>query len=191
MSHSFFAYIFRMRYIARWALMRNTRTENVEEHSYEVAVLAHALAVIGREVFHKELDPDKTATAALFHDAPEIITGDMPTPIKYFNPELKSAYGQVEAVAQDKLLSMLPPALVPAYEPLGREADPEVRRYVKAADKLAAWLKCQEELKAGNAEFRRAAGETLTALRAMGMEEVDWFMEQLGGAFQLTLDDLG
>lgn len=191
MSHSFFAYMFRMRYIARWALMRNTRTENVEEHSYEVAVLAHALAVIGRDVFHKDLDPDKTATAALFHDAPEIITGDMPTPIKYFNPELKSAYGQVEAVAQDKLLSMLPPELTAAYEPLVRETDPEVRRYVKAADKLAAWLKCQEELKAGNAEFKRAADETLTTLRAMGMEEVDWFMEQLGGAFQLTLDDLG
>ena len=191
MNHSFFAYIFRMRYIARWALMRNTRTENVEEHSYEVAVLAHALAVIGRDVFHKELDPDKTAAAALFHDAPEIITGDMPTPIKYFNPELKSAYSRVEAVAQDKLLSMLPPELVAAYEPLVREADPEVRRYVKAADKLAAWLKCQEELKAGNAEFKRAAGETLTALKAMEMEEVDWFMDQLGGAFQLTLDDLG
>ena len=191
MSHSFFAYIFRMRYIARWALMRNTRTENVEEHSYEVAVLAHALAVIGREVFHRDLDPDKTAAAALFHDAPEIITGDMPTPIKYYNPELKSAYKQVEAVAQDKLLSMLPPELVDAYEPLVREADPEVRRYVKAADKLAAWLKCQEELKAGNSEFRKAAGETLSALRAMGMEEVDWFLEQLGGAFQLTLDELG
>lgn len=191
MNHSFFAYIFRMRYIARWALMRNTRTENVEEHSYEVAVLAHALAVIGRDVFHKELDPDKTAAVALFHDAPEIITGDMPTPIKYFNPELKSAYSRVEAVAQDKLLSMLPPELVAAYEPLVREADPEVRRYVKAADKLAAWLKCQEELKAGNAEFKRAASETLTALKAMEMEEVDWFMDQLGGAFQLTLDDLG
>ena len=191
MNHSFFAYIFRMRYIARWALMRNTRTENVEEHSYEVAVLAHALAVIGRDVFHKELDPDKTAAAALFHDAPEIITGDMPTPIKYFNPELKSAYSRVEAVAQDKLLSMLPPELVAAYEPLVRETDPEVHRYVKAADKLAAWLKCQEELKAGNAEFKRAAGETLTALKAMEMEEVDWFMDQLGGAFQLTLDDLG
>ena len=191
MNHSFFAYIFRMRYIARWALMRNTRTENVEEHSYEVAVLAHALAVIGRDVFHKELDPDKTAAVALFHDAPEIITGDMPTPIKYFNPELKSAYSRVEAVAQDKLLSMLPPELVAAYEPLVREADPEVRRYVKAVDKLAAWLKCQEELKAGNAEFKRAAGETLTALKAMEMEEVDWFMDQLGGAFQLTLDDLG
>ena len=191
MSHSFFAYIFRMRYIARWALMRNTRTENVEEHSYEVAVLAHALSVIGRDVFHKDLDPDKTAAAALFHDAPEIITGDLPTPIKYFNPGIKTAYQQVEAVAQDKLLSMLPPELVDAYEPLVREADPEVRRYVKAADKLAAWLKCQEELKAGNAEFRRAAEETLTTLRAMGMEEVDWFLDRLGGAFQLTLDDLG
>ena len=191
MSHSFFAYIFRMRYIARWALMRNTRTENVEEHSYEVAVLAHALSVIGRDVFHKDLDPDKTAAAALFHDAPELITGDLPTPIKYFNPGIKTAYQQVEAVAQDKLLSMLPPELVDAYEPLVREADPEVRRYVKAADKLAAWLKCQEELKAGNAEFRRAADETLTTLRAMGMEEVDWFLDRLGGAFQLTLDDLG
>ena len=191
MNHSFFAYIFRMRYIARWALMRNTRTENVEEHSYEVAVLSHALAVIGRDVFHKELDPDKTAAAALFHDAPEIITGDMPTPIKYYNPELKTAYKRVEAVAQDKLLSMLPPELVAAYEPLVREADPEVRRYVKAADKLAAWLKCQEELKAGNSEFKKAAGETLSALQAMGMEEVDWFLEHLGGAFQLTLDELG
>lgn len=191
MSHSFFAYIFRMRYIARWALMRNTRTENVEEHSYEVAVLAHALAVIGRDVFHKALDPDKAASAALFHDVPEIITGDMPTPIKYFNPELKTAYKQVEAVAQDKLLSMLPPELVSAYEPLVRESDDAVRPYVKAADKLAAWLKCQEELKAGNTEFRRAADETMAALKAMNMEEVDWFMEQLGGAFQLTLDDLG
>lgn len=191
MSHSFFAYIFRMRYIARWALMRNTRTENVEEHSYEVAVLAHALAVIGREVFRKEVDPDRTAVAALFHDAPEIITGDMPTPIKYFNPELKNAYKQVEAVAQDKLLSMLPPELTPAYEPLVRESDETARRYVKAADKLAAWLKCQEEQKAGNCEFNRAADETMAALKAMGMEEVDWFMDRLGGAFQLALDDLG
>lgn len=191
MNHSFFAYIFRMRYIARWALMRNTRTENVEEHSYEVAVLSHALAVIGREVFHKELNPDKTAAAALFHDAPEIITGDMPTPIKYYNPELKTAYKRVEAVAQDKLLSMLPPELVSAYEPLVRESDPEVRRYVKAADKLAAWLKCQEELKAGNSEFKKAAGETLSALQSMGMEEVDWFLAHLGGAFHLTLDELG
>lgn len=191
MSHSFFAYIFRMRYIARWALMRNTRTENVEEHSYEVAVLAHALAVIGRDVFHKAVDPDRAATAALFHDAPEIITGDMPTPVKYFNPELKNAYKQVEAVAQDKLLTMLPPELIPAYAPLVREEDGTVRRYVKAADKLAAWLKCQEELKAGNSEFGRASDETMAALKKMNMEETDWFLAHLGGAFSLSLDDLG
>lgn len=191
MNYSFFAYIFRMRYIARWALMRNTRTENVEEHSYEVAVLAHALAVIGRDVFHKEIDPDETAVAALFHDAPEIITGDMPTPIKYYNPDIKTAYRQVEAVAQDKLLSMLPPELAPAYEPLVRESDPDVRRYVKAADKLSAWLKCVEERKAGNTEFGRAEDETMASLRSMNMEEVDWFLERMGGAFQLTLDDLG
>lgn len=191
MKHSFFAYIFRMRYIARWALMRNTRVENVEEHSYEVAVLAHALAVIGRDVYGKALDPNAAAAAALFHDAPEIITGDMPTPIKYYNPEIKAAYRQVEAVAQDKLLSMLPPELASAYEPLVRESDDTVRIYVKAADKLAAWLKCQEELKAGNAEFRRAADETMAALKAMGMEEVNFFLERFGGAFRLTLDDLG
>ena len=190
MSHSFFAYIFRMRYIARWALMRNTRTENVEEHSYEVAVLAHALAVIGRDVFHKELDPDGIAAAALFHDAPEIITGDMPTPIKYYNPDIKTAYRQVEAVAQDKLLSMLPPELVPAYVPLVRENDEEVRRYVKAADKLSAYIKCVEELKAGNTEFKKAAEQTMAALKGMNMEELDWFMERFLPAFALTLDEL-
>jgi 5'-deoxynucleotidase len=189
-NHNFFAYIFRMRHIARWALMRNTRTENVEEHSYEAAVLAHALAVIGRDVFHKGLDPDKIAVAALFHDAPEIITGDMPTPIKYYNPSLKDAYQQVEAAAQDKLLSMLPPELTPAYEPLVRESDPGVRRYVKAADKLSAYIKCVEELKAGNAEFKKAAEQTRTALEEMGMEELDWFMERFLPAFSLTLDEL-
>ena len=191
MNYSFFAYIFRMRYIARWALMRNTRTENVEEHSYEAAVLAHALAVIGRDVFGKELDPDRVAVAALFHDTPEIITGDMPTPIKYYNPSLKDAYKQVEAAAQDKLLSMLPPELAPAYEPLVRESDEGARRYVKAADKLSAYIKCVEELKAGNAEFKKAAEQTMAALKEMDMEELDWFMAELLPAFSLTLDDLG
>ena len=191
MNHSFFAYIFRMRYITRWALMRNTRTENVEEHSYEVAVLAHALATIGREVFHRDLDPDRAAVAALFHDAPEIITGDMPTPLKYYNPDIKTAYRQVEAVAQDKLLSMLPEELVPAYEPLLRESDPHIRRYVKAADKLSAYIKCVEEGKAGNSEFKKAAEQTMAALKDMGMEELDWFLDHLAGAFQLTLDELG
>ena len=190
MNHSFFAYIFRMRHIARWALMRNTRTENVEEHSYEVAVLSHALAVIGRDVFHKGLDPDKIAAAALFHDAPEIITGDMPTPIKYYNPDIKTAYRQVEAVAQDKLLSMLPPELAPAYGPLVRESAREVKRYVKAADKLAAYIKCVEELKAGNAEFKKAAEQTMAALKEMDMEELGYFMERFLPAFSLTLDEL-
>lgn len=191
MSSSFFAYIFRMRYIARWALMRNTRTENVEEHSYEVAVLAHALAVVGQEIFHKGVNPDRVATAALFHDAPEIITGDLPTPIKYFNPAIKSAYDQVEAVAQDKLLGMLPPELTEAYAPLLRVEDPKVRCYIKAADKLAAWLKCLEERKAGNREFVQAEEETLHALKDMNMDEVTWFLEHMGEAFGLTLDELG
>lgn len=191
MSSSFFAYMFRMRYIARWALMRNTRTENVEEHSYEVAVLAHALAVIGQEVFHRDVNPDRVATTALFHDAPEIITGDLPTPIKYFNPAIKSAYDQVEAVAQEKLLGMLPPELTQAYTPLVRGDDPQVHRYVKAADKLAAWLKCLEERKAGNSEFAQAEEETLHALQAMEMEEVTWFLDHLGESFGLTLDELG
>ena len=190
MSHSFFAYIFRMRYIARWALMRNTRTENVEEHSYEVAVLAHALAAIGREVFHKDADPDRAAAAALFHDAPEIITGDMPTPVKYYNPDIKTAYKQVEAVAQDRLLSMLPPELAAVYEPLVRESDGTVRRYVKAADKLSAYIKCVEEGKAGNSEFKMAAEQTMAALKEMNMEELDWFMERFLPAFELTLDEL-
>lgn len=191
MSSSFFAYIFRMRYIARWALMRNTRTENVEEHSYEVAVLAHALAVVGQEIFHKDVNPDRVATAALFHDAPEIITGDLPTPIKYFNPAIKSAYDQVEAVAQDKLLGMLPHELAEAYTPLLRVEDPKVRCYIKAADKLAAWLKCLEERKAGNREFVQAEEETLHALKDMNMDEVTWFLEHMGEAFGLTLDELG
>ena len=191
MSSSFFAYIFRMRYIARWALMRNTRTENVEEHSYEVAVLAHALAVVGQEIFHKDVNPDRVATAALFHDAPEIITGDLPTPFKYFNPAIKSAYDQVEAVAQDKLLGMLPHELTEAYAPLLRVEDPKVRCYIKAADKLAAWLKCLEERKAGNREFVQAEEETLHALKDMNMDEVTWFLEHMGEAFGLTLDELG
>ena len=190
MNHSFFAYIFRMRYIARWALMRNTRVENVEEHSYEVAVLAHALAVVGRDVFHKELDPDRAASAALFHDAPEIITGDMPTPIKYNNPSLKSAYKLVEAAAQDKLMSMLPPELAPAYEPLVRESDPQVRRYVKAADKLSAYLKCVEELKAGNTEFKKAKEQTHAALCQNPSPALKYFMEHFLDGFELTLDEL-
>lgn len=190
MAYNFFPMISRMRYISRWGLMRNTFQENIQEHSHQVAVLAHALAVIGRDVFHKGLDPDKIAAAALFHDAPEIITGDMPTPIKYYNPDIKTAYRQVEAVAQDKLLSMLPPELVPAYGPLVRESDKEVKRYVKAADKLSAYIKCVEEGKAGNTEFKKAAEQIMAALEDMKMEELGYFTERFLPAFGLTLDEL-
>ena len=190
MNHSFFAYIFRMRYIARWALMRNTRVENVEEHSYEVAVLAHALAVVGRDVFHKELDPDRIAAAALFHDAPEIITGDMPTPVKYHNPSLQNAYKQVEASAERRLLDMLPPELRPTFSDVLSPEDHEIRALVKAADKLSAYLKCVEEVKAGNAEFKKAKEQTYAALNQNPLPALGYFMETFLPDFELTLDEL-
>ena len=154
------------------------------------AVLSHALAVIRRDVMGRPCDPDRCASAALFHDATEIFTGDLPTPIKYYNPAIRDAYRQVEAVAAGRLLDMLPEELRGAYEPLLREEDPEVREIVKAADKLSAYIKCVEELGAGNTEFGDAARETLTALRAMGLPEVEWFLERFGEAFGLTLDGL-
>lgn len=188
--YKFFAYISRMKYITRWSLMRSSVPENIQEHSHMVAVLAHALGVIRRDVFHRPCDPDACAAAALFHDATEIFTGDMPTPIKYYSPAIREAYHQVEDVAAEKLLSMLPEALRPAYAPLLREEDGEVRRLVKAADKLAAYIKCLEEIESGNNEFGDAAGETLEALRGMGLEEVSWFLEHFAQAFGLTLDGL-
>ena len=136
--YNFFAYISRMKYITRWALMRNSVTENIQEHSHMAAVLAHALGTIRRDVLGGDCDPDRCAAAALFHDATELFTGDMPTPVKYFNPAIREAYRQVEDMAAGKLLDTLPPELRDAYEPLLREEDPEIRRLVKAADKLSA-----------------------------------------------------
>ena len=188
--YNFFAYMARMKYITRWSLMRNSVSENIQEHSHMVAVLAHALAVIRRDVFSGKADPEACACAALFHDATEIFTGDLPTPIKYFDPEIRSAYHRVEDAAAEKLLGMLPEELRGAYEPLLREEDGEVRTLVKAADKLAAYLKCREELAAGNSEFADAEKETLALLRAMEMPEVDWFLTNFAGAFGLTLDGL-
>ncbi|MBQ1804823.1 MAG: 5'-deoxynucleotidase [Oscillospiraceae bacterium] len=190
MNSSFFAYIGRMRYITRWALMRNTDSENVQEHSHMVAVLAHALAVIGQRLYGREIDAGQVAVAALYHDASEILTGDMPTPIKYYNPEIKNSYRKVEAVANDKLLSLLPEELRADYEPVLKIADPEIHRLVKAADKLSAYIKCVEELKAGNAEFRRAAEQTRAALEEMHMPELDYFMEHCLDSFSRTLDEL-
>lgn len=188
--YNFFAYMARMKYITRWSLMRNSVSENIQEHSHMVAVLAHALAVIRRDVFGGKADPEACACAALFHDATEIFTGDLPTPIKYFDPEIRSAYHRVEDAAAEKLLGLLPEELRGAYEPLLREEDGEVRTLVKAADKLAAYLKCREELAAGNSEFADAEKETLALLRAMEMPEVDWFLTNFAGAFGLTLDGL-
>ena len=190
MNYSFFAYLSRMKEISRWALMRNTAPENVQEHSHMTAVIAHALGVIRRDVFHKEANPDAAAAAALFHDASEILTGDMPTPVKYFTPELREAYALVESSAADRLLATLPEELRAAYEPLVQETSDQTE-LVKAADKLSAYVKCLEELRAGNNEFRLAAKQTEEKLRALGMEEVDYFMDHFVPAFELTLDELG
>ena len=189
MKSHFFAYVSRMRFIQRWALMRNTAPENVQEHSHQVAVLAHALAVIRNERFGGHVDAGAVAAAALYHDASEILTGDMPTPIKYDNPAIRKAYKDVEAVAEEKLLEMLPPELRPVYEPVLRP-DGETERLVKAADKLSAYIKCVEELKAGNNEFREAAAQTMTALQSYDLPELDYFLETFLPSFSLTLDEL-
>ena len=190
MSHSFFAYIARMRYISRWGLMRNSVPENIQEHSHMVAVLAHALAVIRRDVLGVPCDPNACAAAALFHDATEIFTGDLPTPVKYANDTIQAAYKAVEANAAARLTAMLPPEMQPAFAALLSEPDPEVQALVKAADKLSAHLKCLEELKAGNREFQSAAQQTLEALESYHLPELDYFLQEFLPAFSLTLDEL-
>ena len=189
MSDNFFAYISRMRYIERWSLMRNALPENIQEHSHMVAVIAHALGVIRRDVFHTACDPNACAAAALYHDASEILTGDLPTPIKYYNPEIKNAYKQVEEIACQKLLATLPAELRPAFQPLLTEA--ENRDIVKAADKISAYIKCIEERRAGNDEFLSAEKQTRAALEQNPLPEVQYFMRHFIPAFELTLDELG
>jgi 5'-deoxynucleotidase len=190
-GYSFYAYLSRMKNISRWGLMRNSCPENVQEHSHMVAVLAHALGLIAREIFGKtHISPETCATVALFHDATEIITGDLPTPVKYYSDEIRAAYRQVEQVAEEELLEMLPAALRSCYEPLLREVDPETARIVKAADKLSAHIKCLEELKASNHEFILAARQTRQALDEMDMPEVRYFIENFLDSFTLTLDEL-
>ncbi|MBE6981903.1 MAG: 5'-deoxynucleotidase [Ruminococcaceae bacterium] len=191
MANEFYALMGRMRYITRWGLMRNTFSENIQEHSHQVAVLAHALALIRRDILKLDgPDPDKCAVAALYHDASEILTGDLPTPIKYYNPSIKDAYKQVEHVAADRLLEMLPPELKDSYTHLVHEDDPEVLPTVKAADKLSAYIKCVEEQKGGNTEFDSAAKATMQAMQAMKLPELDWFIEHCLPAFSLDLDQL-
>ena len=189
-GYSFYAYLSRMRYISRWGLMRNSCPENIQEHSHMVAVIAHALGIIRRDVFGVDCDPNEYAAAALYHDSSEILTGDLPTPVKYYSPEIRDAYKKVEDVAADQLLSMLPKALRSCYEPLLRDVDPQVEAIVKAADKLSAHIKCLEELKASNHEFILAARQTRQALDEMDMPEVRYFIENFLDSFTLTLDEL-
>ena len=190
MTYPFFAYIARMRYIGRWGLMRNTEPENIQEHSHMVAVLAHALAVIRRDRFGGTVDPGRVTAAALYHDASEILTGDLPTPVKYANEKIQAAYKAIEDDAAQRLVEMLPQEMQASFSAVLHEEDPEVLSLVKAADKLSAHIKCIEELKAGNAEFRRAAEQTRAALDAMHLPELDYFMEHCAESFSMTLDEL-
>ncbi|MBR5342716.1 MAG: 5'-deoxynucleotidase [Oscillospiraceae bacterium] len=192
MSDNFFAYISRMRYIGRWSLMRNSLPENIQEHSHMVAVLAHALGVIRRDVFGVPCDPNEAAAAALYHDASEILTGDLPTPIKYHSADIMGAYKQVERLACEKLLATLPDELRPAYEELlTGETQERLHDLVKAADKLSAYIKCVEERKAGNNEFLSAEKQTRAILEASPLPEVAYFLEHFIPAFELNLDELG
>ena len=191
MANEFYALLGRMRYITRWGLMRNTFSENIQEHSHQVAVLAHALALIRREILGLEgPDPERCATAALYHDASEILTGDLPTPIKYHDPEIRAAYKRVERLYGQRLLELLPPQLRKHYEPFVLEDDPQLEPIVKGADKLSAYIKCIEEQKAGNAEFDSAARQTLDAIHAMERPELTWFLQNCLPAFSLSLDEI-
>ena len=191
MANEFYALMGRMRNITRWSLMRNTFSENIQEHSHQVAMLAHGLALIRREILHLDSpDPDKCAVAALYHDASETLTGDMPTPIKYYNPDIRAAYKQVERIAGERLIQMLPEQLQSFYEPVILESNPEIALIVKAADKLSAYIKCIEEQKAGNSEFESAAAQTMASMKEMHREELDWFIDECLPAFSLNLDQL-
>lgn len=192
MKGNFFAFISRMKYINRWALMRNTNYETLSQHSFEVASLAHALAVIGNRRLGKNYDTARAALLGLYHDAPEIITGDMPTPVKYHSGEMREAFATVERYAGERLLSMLPEDVQPDFRPLLQEygADAELHKLVKAADKLSAYIKCVEERKAGNTEFKEAEKTTKAALEKLGCPEAEIFTAEFLRAYELPLDKL-
>ncbi|MDR1806237.1 MAG: 5'-deoxynucleotidase [Clostridium sp.] len=189
---SFYAMLDRMKYINRWGLMRNSRTESLSEHAQRTAWLAHALAIIKNRRFGGKLNPERAALLALFHDSPEALTGDLPTPVKYYSQEVREAYGTVEEHAAHTLLDMLPEDLREAYRDLlfpARE-DAELWVLVKAADSLCAYLKCKEELRMGNREFAVAAEQIFGKLMAMHLPELDAFLSDFAPAFELTLDEM-
>ena len=191
MSH-FFAYLSRMKFIKRWGLMHNTYSENVQEHSLRVAQIAHALAVIRNRKFGGSVNPDRVAVLALYHDASEVLTGDLPSPIKYFNPEIRKAYREIEASAAERLTEMVPGELRDDYrEVLVPELDDAHRDIVKAADKLCAYIKCLEEMAAGNKEFSKAEQALEKAVSRIELPEVKYFLDVFVPSFRLTLDELG
>lgn len=190
--YHFFAMLSRMKYITRWGLMRNTRGENVCEHSLETALVAHALASLGNEKFGKSYDPERAAVLAMFHDASEIITGDMPTPVKYHSEEIRKAYAEVEDRAVEHLVSMLPKELRPAYRELMTMdglRDEELKTLVKAADKISAVIKCVEERRSGNRDFSKAEQTILKSIGAMGLPEADYFLKEFLPSYGLTLEE--
>lgn len=191
MASRFFALFSRMKYINRWALMRNTANENLAQHSLEVAAFAHALAVLGNRRLGKNYNAERAALLGIYHDMPEIITGDMPTPVKYFSPAIREAFGAVETVSQQRLLSALPQDLCEDFRPLlTEEDDAQLLKLVKAADKLSALVKCIEERKAGNTEFTGAEKATREAVGKLDVPEATLFMEEFMDAYEQTLDEL-
>lgn len=189
MGNHFYAMLSRMKSIYRWGLMRNTKQENLSEHSLEVAFIAHSLAIIRNKRFGGNIDENKAAVAAMFHDTSEIITGDMPTPVKYYNSEIKSVYKKIESMAEDKLISMLPDYMHDEIASIYRCDDAEIKAIVKAADKISAYIKCIEELKMGNSEFSVAEKTILENIEKMDLPEVKVFMQDLIPSFKLSLDE--
>lgn len=190
--YHFYAMLSRMKLINRWGLMRNTRSETISEHSFETAVIAHALAVLRNTRFGGSADPERTAVLALFHDAPEIFTGDLPTPVKYHNPKIRDAYKEVELVAQNRLLNLLPSDLKPSYSAImfaEQDGDKALLPLVKAADKISALIKCMEEGRMGNTEFQKAESALLETVRGMELPEAECFIEEFLPSYGLTLDE--
>jgi len=192
MNHSFFAAISRMKYIDRWALMRNSRPENLSEHSMEVAMIAHALCLIGNVRYGRNLNGDHAAVLGLYHDAPEIITGDLPTPVKYFDPEIKQSYDRVEQSAKKKMIAQLPEEMQLTYDGImnAEESEDDILiKYVKAADKLSALIKCIEEERSGNQDFEKAKEATMKTIQGLKMPEVDFFLDNFLPGYYMTLDE--
>lgn len=188
--YPFFAYLNRLKLINRWSLMRNTQPENDAEHSLQVAMIAHAIAVIGCERYGRKIDPEHVLALAVYHDATEVMTGDLPTPVKYYSEDLRGAYKRMEDMAADRLLKMLPEDMQRTYAPYLRQEEETERQIVKAADRIGAWIKCAEEKRAGNREFDYAAENVKKSLENQALPEVKDFMREFLPAYELTLDEL-